>query len=221
MKEGSSFLAAVVVAVALSACQKHDQEIKVYRLEKAPAEPGAGAPSAVAEEGMPSSADLPPSHPPIGNMAAAPAAATAAVPSAAVPANWEPQALSEMRKASYIVHGADGTSADISFVALGPSAGNILDNVNRWLSQLGQPPITEDRLPQVVQRLPGEVGHVAIVDLQGLPEQGDPKKDGRILAALATGDGATSFYKMRGNSALVEAEKENFLKWVTAMREHR
>ena len=99
--------------------QKHDQEIKVYRLEKAPAEPGAGAPAAVAEEGMPCSADLPPSHPPIGNMAAAASSRTAAVPSAAVPANWEPQALSEMRKASYIVHGADGTSADISFVALG------------------------------------------------------------------------------------------------------
>jgi hypothetical protein len=73
----------------------------------------------------------------------------------------------------------------------------------------------------VVQHLPSELGHVAVVDLQGLPEQGDPKKDGRIVAAIATGDGATSFYKMRGNAALAEAEKENFLNWITAMRQRR
>ncbi|MGZ5563741.1 MAG: hypothetical protein ACXWFY_00965, partial [Chthoniobacterales bacterium] len=71
------------------------------------------------EEAAPSSVDLPPSHPPIGNANASIPAAAA--PSAAVPANWEAQPLSEMRKASYVVHGADGASADISFVALGPT----------------------------------------------------------------------------------------------------
>ena len=36
--------------------------------------------------------------------------------------------------------------ADISFVSLGPAAGNVLDNVNRWLGQLAEPPITADKL---------------------------------------------------------------------------
>ena len=209
---------AVVVAVfvcggvAFSGCEKRSEEIKVYRLVKAPVEASA---SAIDEGSVAPSTELPPSHPPIGSTGLSDA------PSASVPANWEAQPLTEMRKASYVVHAADGTSADISFVALGATAGNVLDNVNRWLGQLGQPPVTDAQLPDVVQHLPSDLGHVALVDLKGLPEQGDPKKDGRILAAIATGDGATSFYKMRGNTALVEAEKQNFINWVTAMRQRR
>lgn len=214
MKPGADTLFVVLGALIVFGvgCERRDEKIKVYRVEKAPLE---SAPAS-AEEGAPPAVDLPPSHPPI--KAAAPPAA--AVPIVTVPANWEPQALTEMRKASYIIHATDGSSADISFVALGTTAGNVLDNVNRWLGQLGQPPLTEQQLPQVVQHLPSELGHVALVDLQGLPEQGDPKKDGRILAGIATGDGTTSFYKMRGNATLVGAEKENFIKWITAMREN-
>lgn len=216
MKRGLQ--AVLALTVVLAACEKRTDEIKVYRLEKAPLEQAPAA----AGDSMPMAGDLPPSHPPI-NTAPVTSASVSAVtaPSAGVPATWETQPLSEMRKASYIVHGPDGSSADISFVALGPSAGNVLDNVNRWLNQLGQPPITDAQLREVVQNMPSELGHVAVVDLQGLPEQGDPKKDGRILAAIATGDGATSFYKMRGNNALVAGEKDNFLKWVTAMRASR
>ena len=43
-----------------------------------------------------------------------------------------------MRQASFLVHGDNGAVADISFVSLGPAAGNVLDNVNRWLGQLGR-----------------------------------------------------------------------------------
>ena len=35
------------------------------------------------------------------------------------PPNWEPQAFSQMRQASYLVHGENGAIADISFVRLG------------------------------------------------------------------------------------------------------
>ncbi len=206
-------LVAAFFIAGLIGCERRDETIKVYRVEKAPLQ---AAPANV-EEGAAAIADLPPSHPPIATNGVP----SPAVPSASVPPNWEPQPLSEMRKASYVVHASDGSSADISFVALGGTAGDVLSNVNRWLSQLGQPPIIEQQLPTVVQHLPSELGHVAIVDLQGLPEQGDPKKDGRIVAAIATSDGSTSFYKMRGNNAVVGAEKENFLKWVTAMRERR
>lgn len=123
-----------------------------------------------------------------------------------------------MRQASFIVHGENGAEADVSFVTLGPSAGNILDNVNRWLSQLGQPPITADKLATMVQQLPTARGDIATVDLTGEPENGDANKDGRIVAAIASDAGGTAFYKMRGNRTLVGAEKENFTKWVTSSR---
>lgn len=124
-----------------------------------------------------------------------------------------------MRQASFLVHGANDTSADVSLVTLGPAAGNVLDNVNRWLSQLAQPPITADALDKMVQQLSTPRGNIAVVDLNGEPEKGDAKKDGRILAAIAADPSGTAFYKMRGNAELVGAEKANFLKWVHSSRE--
>jgi hypothetical protein len=43
-------------------------------------------------------------------------------------------------------------------------------------------------------------------------------KDGRIIGAIASDEGGTAFFKMRGNPALVGAQKENFLKWVSSSR---
>jgi hypothetical protein len=106
----------------------------------------------------------------------------------------------------------------VSFVTLGPAAGNILDNVNRWLGQIKQPAVTEEKLRSMIQPLKTGHGDVAVVDLSGQPENGDPNKDGRIIGAIASDETGTAFFKMRGNAALVGAEKENFLKWVSAWR---
>jgi len=200
MKPGGNIrIVAVTTMIVLgAACERRDDKIKVYRVEKAPLE---SAPP----EKMDSPA-LPPGLP------------IAGATSANVPANWETQPPSQMRQVSYLVRGENGAVADVSLVTLGTSAGNVLENVNRWLGQLGQPPITDGQLPQVVQHLPDDLGHVAVVDLQGKPENGDATKDGRILAAMAVTDGGTAFFKMRGNVELVGAEKENFLKWVGAIR---
>jgi hypothetical protein len=188
----------------LVACDRNDQQIKVYRVAKAPLE---ATPSA--DAAMPTNASSPSSLP-----EAAPLAPTTAI----IPPNWEPQPLSQMRLASFLVHGENGAVADISFVTLGPSAGNLLDNVNRWLAQLAQPPITADKLAGAVQQLSTAQGDIAIVDLAGQPENGDSSKDGRIIGAIASEEGRIAFFKMRGNSALVGAEKENFLKWVSSSR---
>jgi len=93
----------------------------------------------------------------------------------------------------------------------------VLDNVNRWLDQLGQPPITEQKLGEIAQRLTTSLGEVTVVDLAGLPKDADPAKDGRIIAAIATTGDSTLFFKMRGNAALTEAQKGDFIKWVAAV----
>src|ERR1041384_3657743 len=194
---------AVVAALALlCGCNRDDQQIKVYRVAKAPLE------------------TTPPPEAAMPTNASSPSTLSANVPglttttTAEAPKNWEPQALSQMRQASFIVRGDNGATADISLVKLGPAAGNILDNVNRWLGQLKQPAVTEEKLRSMIQPL----GDAAVVDLSGQPENGDPAKDGRIVGAIAADENATAFYKMRGNAGLVGAEKENFLKWVSASR---
>src|SRR5512133_2985573 len=170
----------VALAVLLVSCDKKS-EIKVYRVSKAPLEESA----LQQQNAMPTNAASPAMP---GGLA--PAASTAVT----TPPNWEPQPLSQMRQASFLVKGDNGAVADISFVSLGAAAGNVLDNVNRWLDQLGQPPITEQKLDEIAQRLRTSLGDVAIVDLAGLPDNADPARDGRIIAAMLTTGDATLFF---------------------------
>lgn len=204
--KGALPLAAIAATTLLfSSCERDDQQIKVYRVSKAPLESPPPADSSM----MPTNASSP---------AASSLTAPASSATAEIPKNWEPQPLSQMRLASFLVRGENGASADISFVVLGPAAGNVLDNVNRWLGQLKQPEVTEEKLKSMVQPLSTPRGAVAVVDLSGQPENGDPNKDGRIVGAIALDEAGTAFFKIRGNIALVGAEKENFLKWVSASR---
>ena len=193
----------VICSALLVSCEKNS-EIKVYRVSKAP--PEQSAPQQ--QDAMPTNTSAP--RMPSG---LAPAAETAV----ATPPNWETQPLSQMRQASFLVKGDNGAVADISFVSLGSAAGDVLENVNRWLGQLGQPPITEQKLGEMAQRLHTSLGDVTIVDVAGLPDNADPARDGRIIAAMVTTASATHFFKMRGNADLTEAQKGDFIKWVAAV----
>src|SRR5882762_2180317 len=193
---------AFVVAVLVS-CEKNS-EIKVYRVSKAPLEQSAPQ----QQDAMPTNTAAP--RMPAGLPPAMETAVT-------TPPNWEPQPLSQMRQASFLVKGDNGAVADISFVSLGSAAGDVLENVNRWLGQLSQPPITEQNLGEMAQRLHTSLGDVTIVDLAGLPDNADPARDGRIIAAMVTTANATLFFKMRGNADLTDAQKGDFIKWVSAV----
>jgi hypothetical protein len=200
---GQLVICSAFVAAVLVSCEKNS-EIKVYRVSKAP--PEQSAPQQ--QDAMPTNTAAP--RMPAGLPPAMETAVT-------TPPNWEPQPLSQMRQASFLVKGDNGAVADVSFVSLGSAAGNVLENVNRWLGQLGQPPITEEKLGEMAQRLHTSLGDVAIVDLAGLPDNADPARDGRIIAAMVTTADATLFFKMRGNADLTEAQKGDFIKWVAAV----
>lgn len=200
---GKAVVVCVALFAALTACEKNS-EIKVYRVSKAPLEESAPQQQAA----MPTNTAAP--RMPRDIAPAAEAAVT-------TPPNWEAQPLSQMRQASFLVRGDNGAVADISFVSLGSAAGNVLENVNRWLGQLGQPPITEQKLGEIAQRLRTSLGEVTIVDLAGLPDNADPARDGRIIAGMVNTADSTLFFKMRGNAELTEAQKGDFIKWVAAV----
>src|SRR6266481_1829573 len=203
MRIRKHFIVCLGFSALLVSCGKNS-EIKVYRVSKASLEESAPQ----QQDSMPTNTAAP--RMPTG---LAPVAETAVT----TPPNWEPQPLSQMRQASFLVKGDNGAVADISFVSLGSAAGNVLENVNRWLGQLGQPPITEQKLGEIAQRLRTSLGDVTIVDLAGLPDNADPARDGRIIAAMVTTANATLFFKMRGNADLTKAQKGDFIKWVAAV----
>src|SRR5512133_354129 len=200
---GQLVICSALVAALLFSCEKNS-EIKVDRVSKAPLEESAPQ----QQDAMPTNTAAP--RMPGGLPPATEAAVT-------TPPNWEAQPLSQMRQASFLVKGDNGAVADVSFVSLGSAAGDVLENVNRWMGQLGQPPITEQKLGEMAQRLHTSLGDVTIVDLAGLPHNADPSRDGRIIAAMVTTANATLFFKMRGNADLAEAQKGDFIKWVAAV----
>lgn len=195
------------VCAWISGCKDKD-EIKVYRVSKPEFQQGSapesGEMGGLAQMGIPMSADAP----------VAPPSQVTGNP----PQNWEAQPLSSMRQASYLVKGDNGAIADISLVTLAGPAGGDLDNVNRWLSQLGRPAITGEQLGQMARHMTSPLGEVTVVDLEGLPQGADAAKDGRIVAGIVSGDSGTFFFKMRGNAALVESQKAAFIQWIGTVR---
>lgn len=197
-----------------SGCDR--QDAKVYTVARETPEPPMAAPQAGGMQGA-----LPPGHPSMGAMPGEMPMggnAGAELNIGTPPPAWKVKPPTPMRLASFEVDGEKGTQADISLILLGGAAGGILDNVNRWQSQLGQPALTAENLAQKTQRRSSPLGEMTVVDLQGLGQGADATKDGRIVAAMVSNEGMTYFFKMRGNAELVGAQKDEFIKWVGAVR---
>ena len=211
----------LLVCVMFPSCKDKDA-VKVYRVSKA--EPEASAPQSTAMSPAADTASTPVSAgmgalPPMGaSMETPPSSAPPSQMTGTPPSNWVAQPPSSMRQLSYLVKGDKGTVADISLVILAGTAGGVLENINRWLSQLGQPATTDEALGKMARHVKSTLGDVTVVDLEGLPQGADTMKDGRIIAGIASGDGKTYFFKMRGNAPLAESQKEAFIKWIGSVR---
>lgn len=132
-----------------------------------------------------------------------------------IPAGWEEVTPGEMRLASFRVKGSDGKQADMGIFPLPGMAGNDLDNVNRWRTQVGQPAITEAELAKLA--LPVEIaGQAAQVYEQAgtNPSSGDKT---RILAAILRREGVAWFFKLNGDDDLVAQQKTAFVDFLKGL----
>jgi hypothetical protein len=198
--------------LSLASCDR-DREIKVYKVAKEADVPAAPAADPHAGVPMPTPGEPDP-HAGLGiGGASKPPGVTGEVPPA-----WEPGRGSSMRLASYVVRGEDEAIADISLIILGGGAGGLLDNVNRWRAQVKLPPVDDASLTETSSKMATPQGEGTVVDLQPASPVSEPAKDGRIVGVIVPLPNEIWFYKMRGNTALVEREKEGFLRWVATAR---
>ncbi len=144
---------------------------------------------------------------PHGSFAVAPTGA-ASQPSLEwqAPADWQPMAVSAMRKGSYAVS-RGSAKADMSITAFPGDVGGLAANVNRWRGQLGLDPVDEGAVGSVTEPLNVNGLQFTVVDFSGDAPGGRQ----RILAALAGWQGATWFFKLTGPDALVAEEKTKFI----------
>ena len=76
----------------------------------------------------------------------------------------------------------------------------------------------ERNLPKNSRQIETPLGPLTAIDFEGQPQEGGTEKDGRIVAALGERDGDEWFFKMRGNSKLVAANGDAFLKWAASVK---
>jgi hypothetical protein len=234
-----SFLPSILFVFAIASC-KQDKEVKVYRIARetpaASADPHAGMPGMMPGGAMPGPVDGADPHagiPGMGGAGADPhagltaeqlAAAGAAMPqtlkfSDSPPAHWKKLSPSAMLLGKYQIESPEGATVEVTFSTLRSAPGGLLANINRWRDQLGQEPFADDAaLKQNTRSVPSGFGEAVFVEIEGLADKADPKKDGRLIGAIAESGASAWFFKLRGNEALAAVERENFIRWVESVK---
>jgi len=161
----------------------------------------------------------PSNPPPRGNDAIAAGMASGASGFAwDVPEGWEKGRDRSMRIVTF--HPAGNTDAQCYVSMMGGTAGGIDMNVNRWLGEIGKPPMK----PVEIAKLPriDMLGRKAVL----IEASGDEHKgmDGKtvegagLLGLVCLLDDRALFVKMIGPAKLVATEKENFLAFSRSLR---
>jgi hypothetical protein len=126
------------------------------------------------------------------------------------PKNWKLQPPGEFRKVAFDISRA-GDQDDMSVCTL-PAADNLALNINRWRQQIELP--GQDEKTAV-----GETKPVTIDNQKGrLVDLHNPDAGKRILAAVVKQGGMNWYFKMMGESELVESERENFQSFLKSVR---
>ncbi len=163
---------------------------------------------------------LPPSHPPIGNLGsaqrpqAAPSSADAAQkPQWQVPAGWKEIDGGPFLVSKFITSSADA-AVNVSMSA--GEGGGLAANVNRWRGQLGLSDLSNDQLADQAASIDIPGGKATLVDMAGTDAKSGQKA--RLIAAVVPRGEQTWFYKLMGAPATVEANREAFTNFVKSVK---
>jgi hypothetical protein len=168
----------------------------------------------------PAQTELPPSHPPIGNLGMGMSTAVApgpisheGQPNWQVPAGWQEVSGGQFLIAKFNVTGLNNTTAAVNVSMSSGDGGGLAANVNRWRGQLGLPPDTEMLKPPQIDVAGGQAW---LVDLSGNNVQtGQPA---RVVGIIVPQGGQTWFYKLMGDAKVVESQKDVFTKFVQGVK---
>ena len=150
-----------------------------------------------------------------GSQKSAPVSAPVGVKKVTVtpPDGWKPSEGSSMRAASFSIAGPDGTSADVSVIPIPGDSGSVLDNVNRWRSQLQLAPLAAADDPALGKKEGSPAGEIFVSEMTS----NEPILNGKkatIASAILKRPGVTWFFKITGDASLVQANLGEFATFV-------
>ena len=178
--------------------------------------------SAQRQAGTPVSGGLPPDHPDIGGLTE-----TAARPPATsnsgngfdweVPAGWaEVETPSPMRLVTFAF--GPGNSGECYVVVLGGSGGGRLNNMNRWLAQMGEPPLEASELDlQPKIELLGEEVPMLIARGMYSGMGGEARQDHVLFGATVELENQSVFIKLIAPEQIANAHFESFVAFCGSM----
>lgn len=160
---------------------------------------------------------LPPSHPPIDGMNATGSSTAPAgdKPAWDVPAGWAEGPLAQFLVAKYLVAGPGNAEAEVNVSSLAGDGGGLAPNVNRWRSQLGLAPATDDDLAKLTTMDASGVKGT-VVDISGINAR--TGKPAELVGVVLPLGGQTWFYKLMGDPDLVAQQKDALMKFVQSAK---
>lgn len=198
-------MATVVLLTLAAGCNRDG--VKVYKADSSDTAPPPPPPAATSTPGaMP--AAMPPG-------VAAPDDASLPKLAYAAPDGWKEKPATQFRVASFDIS-ENGKTAEVSVVPLGPASGTDTANVTRWRGQVGQPPADDAELQRLAE--PVMVGDkpASLYDIAGTTSSDSGTQ--RILGVILHTDQATWYFKMMGDSELVEKNKPAFVAFLKSVQ---
>lgn len=135
-----------------------------------------------------------------------------------LPKGWKEEAASGMRKGSFSITGKNNMQTDVSIISLAGEAGGSLANVNRWRTQIELPPLTETDLNKIGNHIKIQDREVLLVNMLSSNTLANKRFRTRILGAILIKGGNSWFFKMMGDDALVEEQKDAFIDFVKSTK---
>jgi hypothetical protein len=160
---------------------------------------------------------LPVSHPQVGGMSPGNAGSGEAGVEGGgsklglkAPEGWVEVPAGQFLVAKYLLKGAGAAEAAVNVSTSAGDGGGVVGNVNRWRGQLGLAALPADKLD--LKKI--EVGGVeaALVDLRA--PGNSPEANTQVVGIVASRGEQTWFYKLMGDSAVVERERDAFVQFV-------
>ena len=216
------------LVLAIFSCKRGSQEIKTYKVAKAPVtspaptqDPHAGMPggmipggggAADPHAGVPGMGGGDP-HAGVPGMGGAPLRQI----SDTAPAHWEKGPTAGMRVASYVLTGEGGEAALVTLSNLRAAPVSKLTGINMWKEQLGQPSVDEAAIAQLPVVKTG-FGEGVLVEVMGTNPINKEAKPSRLIGAIVEESDTAWYFKIIGDAALVAAERNAFMQWMTTVK---
>ena len=131
-----------------------------------------------------------------------------------LPAGWSEAVPNSVSLASFAIK-IGGAEANVAITPLPNLAGREVLVVNMWREQAGLPPIEDAELAKTLEpvEIAGKKGQM--FEVLGAKEGGAPL---RIVTAFFHESGASWFYKLAGDEALVSAQKPVFVEFLKTVK---